>query len=299
MARIGLITTDPAARGHEDGDIEPLRRALAERGEDCDILVWHEEQPWALYDALVLRSPWDYPARLPDFRGWLDRLEESGARLLNPPPLVRWNLDKRYLEDLRGITVIPTVYCDELSGAAEELAARGSAAVVLKPTVSGGSRSTGLFQADDPAALALAREILRGGTEIMIQPAIPELAAGAERGLFLIDGELSHAISKGAILQPGGGYLGGTYTEAIAPVEPSGAERECAAAALASVRALSREQGWGADAEESLYARIDVVSTPAGVLLIEAELIEPSLFLQEVPSAIGRVADAIQRRTRG
>ena len=51
-------------------------------------------------DLAILRAPWDYPYDVPGFTTWLDAMERVGLHLLNPPSLVRWNLNKRYLLDL-------------------------------------------------------------------------------------------------------------------------------------------------------------------------------------------------------
>ena len=59
------------------------------------------------------------------------------------------------------------------------------------------------------------------------------------------------------------------------------AERELAAAVLAAVPG------------PAVYARIDVVTTAHGPLLMEAELIEPELFLAADPNAPARFAELL------
>ena len=64
-------------------------------------LVWSEPSiAWASFDALVLRSCWDYHRRPDAFRAWLAAREREGASLHNSVALARWNVDKRYLRDL-------------------------------------------------------------------------------------------------------------------------------------------------------------------------------------------------------
>lgn len=49
-------------------------------------------------------------SRDPDgFTARLNRLEAAGGRIWNAPPLVRWNLTKRYLLDLEaeGVPIVP------------------------------------------------------------------------------------------------------------------------------------------------------------------------------------------------
>ena len=45
-----------------------------------------------------------------------------------------------------------------------------------------------------------------------------------------------------------------------------------------------------------LYARVDIVESTQGPLLMELELIEPELYFLAVPSAAGRFAVAIATR---
>src|SRR5699024_3699869 len=163
----------------------------------------------------------------------------------DPASDLRWHADKRYLRELEdaGIAVVPTSYHDDeqllaraLDTAAES-AAEGSERrpdagaephVVLKPTAGAGAQLAGLLRPDDPAALALGRSILAEGRTVMLQPEIPELTAGREKALYMVDGRFTHAVAKGALLARGGGLRGGSYRETPAQVHASDAERSFA-----------------------------------------------------------------------
>lgn len=293
--RVGVVVTDAYAAEDLDHDTPLLLAALRERGVSADDVVWHDPAvDWAGYDLLVLRSPWDYPDRMAELTAWLAHVE-GVTTVLNPPALVRWNLDKRYLGELAAhaehpVAVVPTTYHDDVAAVAADLAGRGGGAVVVKPAVSAGARDTGLFGADDPAALALATRILDAGGVVMLQPEVPELSAGAEKAVYLVDGEPTHAIAKGALLAPGGGLIGGVYQENPQAVPTTPAEVAFADGVLAAVRAVT-----GCDVP--LYARIDLVdSAEHGLVLLEAELFEPALNLHVVPEVAAVVADAVVRR---
>src|SRR5699024_3435344 len=306
MTRIGLVITDPERfpAAHTMLDVTPLLAALRERGAEARAVDWADEEvDWAGFDLVVLRSPWDYSERPAQFDAWL---ESAGAltRILNEPALVRWNMDKRYLTALAeaGIPGVPTSWHDEeasLADALQEAARRaaGSGAadpsathVVLKPSVGAGARLAGLLRPDDPAAHALGRQILAERGTVMLQPEIPELSAGHEKALYLIDGHFTHAIAKGALLARGGGLRGGTYRESPQQVEASAAGRGCAERVLAAPATTS-------GLEMPLYARIDLVDTAAhGMLLLEAELFEPLFNLQLAPEVTGVFAEAILAR---
>lgn len=285
--RIGIVVTDVYAAEDPDYDTPLLLPALAARGADPTAVVWHDAavDP-ASFDLLVIRSPWDYPERPAEFAAWLDRAERA-TRVVNSPATVRWNLDEAYLRDLEsaGIRVVPTTYATTADAAGAAIDAHER--VVVKPAVSAGARDTGLFDASDAAAVALATRIVARGDVAMIQPEIEELSEGHEKALYVIGGDLTHAISKGAILAPGGGFRGGVYRENPVPVEATPAERAFAADVL---RAVRRATG----GEAPLYARVDTVdSARYGLCLLEVELVEPALNLHVAPHVTGILADAI------
>ena len=206
---------------------------------------------------------------------------------------MRWNLDKRYLAQLEaaGVAVVPTTYRTASDEVARDLAAfPAGARVVLKPAVSAGARDTGLFAADDPAALALAERVVDAGGVVMLQPEVAELSSGHEKALYLVDGALTHAIAKGALLAPGGGLIGGVYQENPQAVPTTPAEEAFARRALAAVSEVT-----GLDVP--LYARVDLVDSAAhGMVLLEAELFEPALNLHVAPHVTDVVAAAGARR---
>ncbi|MCC2335456.1 ATP-grasp domain-containing protein [Cellulomonas wangsupingiae] len=291
--RVGVVVTDTYPAEDPDHDTAPLVTALRARGVAAAPVVWHDATvDWAAHDLLVLRSPWDYPERLTEFLAWLDAAERV-TQVLNPPALVRWNLDKRYLGQLAdlGVGVVPTTYRTSLDDVRDDLGAFAPGArVVVKPAVSAGARDTGLFRADDPRALDLAGRILAAGGLVMVQPEVPELSQGREKALYVIDGTLTHAIAKGALLAPGGGLIGGVYAENPQRVDVTAAEAEFA---LEVVRAVDRATGSGVP----LYARVDTVDSAAhGLVLLEAELFEPALNLHVAPEVTDVVASAVVAR---
>ncbi len=289
-SRIGVVVTDAYGPEDPDHDTPLLLTALRERGAEADALVWHDATTdWSAFDLLVLRSPWDYPERLVEFLAWLDRAEVA-ARVHNPSRLVRWNLDKHYLAELAeaGLAVVPTTYARTPEEARAALAS-ADGRVVVKPARSAGARHTGLFD-DMERALALADTILAEGNVAMVQPEVPELSSGGERALYLLDGVLTHAIAKGALLAPGGGFLGGRYQEHPVLVAPTEREVAFAEQTLAAVRAAT-----GCDTP--LYARIDLVdSADWGLVLLEVELAEQALNLHVARDVVDVAAEAILAR---
>ena len=119
-----------------DAEGRLLLAELRAQGIDARPEIWSEQPSggWARYDLVVLRSTWDYTFMLPRFRAWTQSL---GARLLNPPAVVAWNADKRYLSDLAQAG-LQTVRTDYLVPVAPLRPPPGR--FVLKPAVAAGSR---------------------------------------------------------------------------------------------------------------------------------------------------------------
>ena len=255
---------------------------LSAAGIDVAPAIWSDPRvEWRRFDAVILRSTWDYHHRAEEFRAWLDRLESDGVALWNPVPLARWNMDKRYLRDLaaRGISTVPTAWIEADSGVDidELMEANGWDDAVLKPVVAATSYRT--VRVSRGAAAVHGRTAEVG--EAMLQPFVPQVADEGEWSLMFIGGEYSHAVLK----RPAAGdfrvqeEFGGSSRTAEAPP----ALRESASRALGAV-----EHPW-------LYARVDGVRDGDGsMMLMELEMLEPLLFLAHDPQAPARFADAIR-----
>jgi hypothetical protein len=295
-ARVVFATAPADFLGDIDADRPLHELALAGEGISLEHAVWSDPGvPWDEYDLVVVRSTWDYLAHLEEFRAWLARLAPLGT-VHNPVEVIDWNLDKRYLLELAaaGVPVIPTRVCASVAEVDDALAALDGE-VVVKPVVSAGSRLTGRFTHGDPAARALAVQVLAGGTSVLVQPAVASVAAGGEVSTLVFGGTVSHSVRKGPLLALGGGLIGGTYTEQLVPEVLTPERRRLVEAASAATARLVDER-FGIT-EPLLYARIDVVTLDDGThVVLEVELAEPAFFLATEPGAAGRFADELRRR---
>ena len=122
--------------------------ALAPLGVQVEGRPWNERSAkFTGFDAVVLRSNWDYHFEPEAFLAWLDRIERAGVRLFNPPALVRWNVSKRYLLALEAAgvpTVATTVLDDPTREAIEASLGRHGPVVVLKPAIAASAHGTRL-----------------------------------------------------------------------------------------------------------------------------------------------------------
>jgi glutathione synthase/RimK-type ligase-like ATP-grasp enzyme len=274
VSRVALATTSVVV----DPDLDALIGALGRRGIDAVGVAWDDEAfDWAGPELVVLRSTWDYAPRAAQFLDWVRRV----PRLHNPADVVSWNLDKHYLGDLaaRGVPVVGTTYATHGDDAVLPVGA-----VVVKPAVGAGSRGAHRFAADEHAAArGHVDELASHGLVAMVQPYLEGIERG-ETSVVVIDGTVSHAVRKYAPMDvPVGALPQGSTSE---PTEPSAAELEVVAAVLHAVP--------GAD--PLCYARIDLVGSDAGPVVLEAELIEPFLFLASHADAADTLAAAIARR---
>lgn len=300
---VALVTTTPEEIGTFDLDMAELIGALGRAGIRAEAPVWHDVSvDWDGYDLVIIRSPWDYSRRPADFLEWLDRVSAgSPNRVRNCAHTIRWNLNKRYLEQLQGqgVPIVPSSFASTVSQARHAIDGIVGD-VVVKPTISAGAKDTGMFGSDDPGALALAESIIVGGREVIIQRAIASVAERGETALLYFNGVFSHALIKGPILARGGTLLGGEYTETVQPAEPTTAQFEVAQRTLAAAKDLIRTSG-SCDCRSTtpLYARFDLVDSEQGPLLLEAELFEPSYFVETSPGASDRFAQAVSQQPIG
>jgi O-ureido-D-serine cyclo-ligase len=281
------VVTAAVARGL-DGDLAPLGEALGRRGIAHRLVDWDDpDVDWARFELAVVRSVWDYARRRDELLAWAERVA-AATTLLNPPGVLRWSSDKRYLADLAraGVPVVASAF----AAPGEEMDWPEAEEVVVKPAVSAGSLDTQRYPAARrEAARAHVARLHAEGRVAMAQPYLAAVEERGETALVHVDGVYSHAIRKGPMLVPGREVVEGLFVEEdIRPATPSAPERAVARAALSAV------PGGG---DGLLYARVDLVPGPGGApLVLELELLEPSLFLTHSSGAADRLAGAIDSR---
>ena len=263
-----------------DTDLPLLRRELPE----ATVVAWDDPGvDWSAHSVAIVRSAWDYHTRREDFLRWARHVSDVST-LWNPVDLIEWNTDKRYLAELgrHGVPIVPTVFLDDpgrIDRAASEGAFEGD--VVVKPTV-GASASGVLVARDDPEAAARhARRLRADGLVPMVQPYLDAVERGGETGLVYLGGEFSHAFGRRVVLPPpgvDGGLLGDERSE---PRTATAAERQVGDAVMAHLPATA-------------YARVDLIVTATGPVLLELEVTEPSLFLHLDDGAPARAAAALR-----
>lgn len=295
--RIALVTT--AGYQELNDESQPIADALKSRGAEPTIVQWDDPTvDWDEFDLAVIIAAWDASDRIEEFLTWA----KSVPRLVNPPNVLRWNIDKHYLQPLaeHGLPVIETLWLEpnrlwEKRDLHNRFPAREE--FVIKPAISAGTVDTGRYTAVDADsrrfAIEHAKRLLDDNRSVMVQRYIPEIDSHGEVSLIFLHGTYSHAVRKEPMLTPDSEDIAATYQqETLRPYVATPQEIEAGQEVLAFARA--RVPGRNTRSRPLLYARVDVVTQSDGTsLLMELELIDANLHTTLAPGATERFADAI------
>lgn len=165
------------------------------------------------------------------------------------------------------------------------LTERGWRDFVIKPRVGAASFATRRFSTQNAQEGGEFLEKHSLERDMLVQPYLLSVETHGERCLVWIAGEITHAVRKTPRWEGGSESV----SEAIAPLP------EEKALALKVLKPF---------APELLYARVDLARDDDGhPVVMELELVEPSLFLIEQPRALERLAakcvESATTRTNG
>lgn len=258
--------------------------AMAALGWQSEAVAWRDPSiEWNDYDAVYICTPWDYPQHADEFLRVLETINDSSARLVNQLSLVYWSLSKTYLRDLedKGAAIVPSIWFDDIdvSGISQWFEALDSDTLVIKPDVGGNATDTFVLRNPLPEELTdrLAQTFQK--RPFLVQPFITKIQTEGEFSLFFFNGEYSHAIQK--IPKPGDFRVQEEHGSDIRSVKPTQDLIDTAQQVLALVD------------PQPVYVRADFVRDDDDTfLLMELELIEPSLYLRTDDGAAARFAAA-------
>jgi glutathione synthase/RimK-type ligase-like ATP-grasp enzyme len=278
-----------------------LDEPLVALGWQTKLVSWRDKNTqWQVFDAVIIRSPWDYQHDAENFIALLEQIEQSTAVLLNSLTTVRWNIDKYYLHALsiNDINIVPTLWKSNFraKNLDDYFAHFNCQQLVIKPRISANADNTFWLKKESAEESIEELELIFGQTHFMVQPFIESIVEEGEFSLFYFDGQYSHAILKTPkqddfrVQEEHGGCL--------RSIEP---EEALLTQAKNTLAVICNEVG-----EMPLYARLDFVrilpmqngSALSGNSfgLMEAELIEPSLYFNMDDQAAKRFANAFNSR---
>ena len=251
-----------------------LIQPFSQHGVHVDVISWHAiDIDWSQYDAVIVRSTWDYQEHADAFIDKLIEITKHDTVLINPLSLMQWNISKRYLQILQtqGITIIPSVFFDSvaISDIYAQFAYFDTQEIIIKPLISANSDNT--FRLDHTNLMAQAGPLsnIFSTTPCVIQPFLDSVINEGEYSLFYFNGEYSHTIRK--VPKSGDFRVQEEHGGELITVIPDERQLSAAAKVLAALP------------EKSLYARVDLIRNPRAQKddiwqLMEVELIEPSLY---------------------
>ena len=278
-------------------DDQPLERALRDFGVDVWCPPWDSEDiDWSIFDAVLIRTTWDYMKRSGKFLTWVEHCS-TVSKLFNPGDVVRWNSNKSYLKELesQGVKLAPTMWIERGSTVSidELLSGVDWQMGFLKPYVGATAIHTLRFdrsqRGHDQAQSLLDQQLPHCG--MMLQPYMPRVEEQGELSAIYFDGSLSHSVRK--IPVPGDYRVQDDFGAADFGVGLTEVQRTFADKVMSAVHAIFPKH------MPLLYARIDWLTDNEGELVLnELELIEPSLFFRHSDGAGQKLANALMRRIR-
>jgi hypothetical protein len=251
--------------------------------------VWNDFDPRQSADdnrGLVIRSVWDYTKQTDKFLHWLIAVKASGIPVMNPIDLMLWNIDKRYIAELRrlGIPFPDTLFPDEDEEIETTAHNLPGTEIVIKPRVGESGEGVIRVPRNQIGATVRAMESPRQVSSLMFQEFMPEIYDG-ELSFIFIGGTFSHCIRKRPRL--GEFRVNRQYDPQpaclVSPGEKLISAAECALQHLPA---------------QPMYARVDGIERGSMLICLEIELIDPALYFDLYPVAASMMAREIVDEVR-
>lgn len=260
--------------------------ALKKEGLQVTRIAWDDSDfDWSNTRFALFRTTWDYFDRFTEFSIWLENVSKQ-TKLINSERLIKWNLDKHYLQHLhnKGVPIPPTLFIEK--GAATTLQAlcnkKGWQEVILKPCVSGAARHTYKINQENISEHEHIFKTLVANEAMMLQPYLKNVTNKGEISLMVFNQTVTHAILKKA--KPGDFRVQDDFGGTVHPYTPTKNEIDLALQAV------------NACIEMPVYARVDIMLDNNNNLVVsELELIEPELWFRENPEAATILAKQIRK----
>jgi len=267
-----------------------LKQPLLVLGWEMHMVSWRNETVnWNDYAAVIIRSPWDYQDDASAFLHVLNKIELSSAHLENSLKTVQWNIDKKYLKELANnqVKIVETLWRKNLTAqqVTDYFTELNVEQLVIKPRISANADNTFWLTTQNYHSFLPQLEQAFSKEEFLVQPFMESVINEGEYSLFYFNGQYSHAILKTPkdsdfrVQEEHGGRL-----TSIVP------EKALITHAEITLKAIE------AQISMPLYARIDFVRCETGFALMEAELIEPSLYFNMDEQSATRFARAFVAR---
>ncbi|AZJ35779.1 RimK family alpha-L-glutamate ligase [Tenacibaculum singaporense] len=265
-----------------------VKTALENQGLKVARLSWDDATfDWSTTKYILFRTTWDYFDRFPEFSKWLNTVSKQ-TTLLNSEKIIRWNIDKHYLQDLQqnGIHICESYFIEKgTQSTLKELSLKYDLKdFVLKPCISGAARHTYKINSENINEYEETFSSLITEEAMIIQPFQYNIIEKGEISLMVMNGKFTHAVLK--IAKSGDFRVQDDFGGSVHNYIPT---KEEIAFAENAVKAC---------VETPIYARVDIFTDNYGKLAIaELELIEPELWFRNYPAAADELAKGIKQLT--
>lgn len=238
---------------------------------------------WASFDKVVLRSCWNYHLHPTEFMQWLNLLEKQNVNLFNPISTVRWNLHKKYLNELalQGVILPPTVWLkkDSSTNLAMLLKEKKWEKAVVKPAISATAHQTFTTTVGEAIHQQNIFENMLQQGDLLVQCFMPEVQTHGEWSLIFFNKNFSHAVLKKP--KANDFRVQNDFGGSVEKKNPPAWVIQKAEKILSLI------------SESLLYTRVDGLLSGEQFLLMELELIEPVLFFSYNKAAVQKFTEAI------
>lgn len=277
MKPVGLLTSRELAELIPDE--KHLVNAFKAQGHSCVPVIWNEEKNWDKFSAVIIRNPWDYFEHQEEFFSTLKTIDQK-TKLLNSYSLVKWNLDKNYLFDLKdkGGKLPPTIKITSKTELLNAITHSSFDELVIKPLISAGAYLTYRFNKKNTPDEV--KNLPVDKFEFMIQPFLPDIQTEGEYSFIYLGGKYSHALVKKP--KAGDFRVQSEYGGTVEAYNPKASELELTAHIFSLLP------------EAPLYARIDLARFEKELVIMEVELLEPELFFRIRPESAQVLARAVE-----
>jgi glutathione synthase/RimK-type ligase-like ATP-grasp enzyme len=283
LFNLAILTSDKYPEEKKPDD-KLLLEALHAYDVEAKHVDWNTEDcNWSQFDAVLVYSTWDYYENHSKFIKVLNKIENQGVKVYNPPSIIEWNSCKTYLKDLKnlGLNTIDSVFisASELDNLRTLVVDNGWDECVIKPQISTSGHGTYRFNL---STLEEIRSLLKDSREdFIVQPFAEEVVTEGEWSFVFFDNEYLHCILK----KPNEGeFLVQKGTKII--VQP---QEWMIQEAKKIVKTINMPV---------LQMRVDVIRQKDSLKIMEVEMIEPSLYLRYFPQSEKIVAQKLCEKLR-
>ena len=223
---------------------------------------------WEIVDYAIFRTTWDYFERLEDFLNWINTYSRK-IKFINSIDLIKWNLDKSYLQDFPKEDVVPSLFLKKNSHKSlkEISIQKGWKELIIKPSVSAAAWNTHRVSAENINEMELVFSNLKSSHKMIVQEFQKSVLTSGEVSIMVFGGKYSHAVLKKS--KKNDFRVQDDFGGTVCKYEPKKIEIDFA------------EKIVSLCPERPLYARVDILLSKNGrILLSELEIIEPELWFR-------------------